>query len=72
MVTKTFPRYLFQARKLFPAFGKLEASLVRFLAPSSSPALANEGLFELTRPPLLTRAVSSSSAETTENQAVVR
>ena len=40
-------RCLFQTRKFFPAFGKLEASLVRFLATSSSPALANEGLFEL-------------------------
>ena len=49
-----------------------KSSLVRFLAPSSSPALANEGLFELTRHPLLTRAVSSSSAETTENPVVVR
>ena len=49
-----------------------KSSLVRFLAPSSSPALANEGLFELTRRPLLTRAVSLSSAETTENPVVVR
>ena len=55
-----------------PAFGKLEASLVRFLAPSSLPALSNEGLFELTRWPSLTRAVSSSSAENTENPVVVR
>ena len=45
----------------------LESSLVRFLAPSSSPALANEGLFELTRRPSLTRAVSLSSVETTED-----
>ena len=43
-----------------------------FLAPSSSPALANEGLFELTRRPSLTRAVSSAYAETTENLVVVR
>ena len=43
-----------------------KSSLVRFLAPSSSPALANEGLFELTRHPSLTRAVSLSSTETTE------
>ena len=40
--------------------------------PSSSPVLANEGLFELTRRHLLTRAISSSSAETTEDPAVVR
>ena len=72
MVTKTFPRYLFQARKHFPAFGKLEVSLVRFLAPSSLSALANKGFFEVTRHPSLTQAVSSSSAETTENPAVVR
>ena len=51
---------------------KLELTLIRFLAPSSLPALANEGLFERTRHPLLTRAVSSSSVETTENLAVVR
>ncbi len=44
-----------------------KSSLVRFLAPSSSPALATEGLFELTRRPSVTRAVSLSSAETTED-----
>jgi len=38
MVTKTFPRCLFQARKLFHEFGKPEASLVHFLTPSSLPA----------------------------------
>ena len=70
MVTKKFPLFLFQARKLFPGFGDLEASLVRFLAPSSSLALANEGLFELTRHPLLIR-VWLSFAETTKNQVVV-
>ena len=36
------------------------------LLMTSSTALANEGLFELTRRPSLTRAVSSSFAETTE------
>ena len=36
------------------------------LLMTSSPALANEGLFELTRRPSLTRAVSLSFAETTE------
>ena len=36
------------------------------LLMASSPALANEGLFELTRRPSLTRAVSLSFAETTE------
>jgi len=65
MVTKTFPWCLFQARKLFPAFGKLEVGLVCFLAPSSSPALTNKGLFEM---PFF----SSSSVETTENTAAVR
>jgi len=39
---KLFPRCLFQARKIFPAFGKLDASLVRFLAPSPL-ALPNKG-----------------------------
>ena len=33
---------------------------------TASTALANEGLFELTRQPLLTRAASLSFAETTE------
>ena len=66
MVAKTFPPMSFSAKKLFSTFGKLQAGLVHFLAPSSSPALANEGLFELTRRPSLTRAVSSSFAETTE------
>ena len=47
-------------------------SLVRFLAPSYSPALANEGLFELTRRPSLTLAVSLSSTETTNNPVVLR
>ena len=36
------------------------------LLMTSSTALANKGLFELTQHPLLTRAVSSSFAETTE------
>ena len=36
------------------------------LLMTSSPALAYEGLFELTRRPSLTRAVSLSFAETTE------
>ena len=57
----------FHARKLFPAFWKLEESLVRFFSPSFSLALTNEGLFELTRRPSFTRAVSLSSAETTKN-----
>ena len=43
-----------------------KSSLVRFLAPSSSPALANEGLFELIWRPSLTWAVLLSYAETTE------
>ena len=46
-------------------------SLVRFLAPSSSLALANERLFELTQRPSLKRAVSSPSAETNENPVVL-
>ena len=33
---------------------------------TASTALANEGLFELTRRPSLTRAISLSFAETTE------
>jgi len=45
MVTKPYPWCLFQARQLFPAFGKIEASLICFLAPSSLPALGNEGFF---------------------------
>merc|ERR1711951_191978 len=56
---------------------KLESELASFkedlnqvssvsLLMTSSPALANVGLFELTRRPSLTRAVSSSFAETTE------
>ena len=36
------------------------------LLMTASTALANEGLFELTRRPSLTRAVSLSFAETTE------
>ena len=52
------------SRHLF--IGILESSHVRFLAPSSSPALDNEGLFELTRCPSLTRVISSSFAETTK------
>ena len=36
------------------------------LLMTSSPSLANEGLFELTQRPSLTRAVSLSFAETTE------
>jgi len=42
MVTKKFPPDVFSKPEncLFPAFGKLEASLIRFLAPSSSLALA--------------------------------
>jgi len=60
MVTKTFPpNVFFQARKLFPAFGKLEASLVHFLALSSLLALSNEGLFELIGRTSLTQAVLS-------------
>ena len=54
------------------AFWKLEASLVCFLAPSSLQAPTNEGLFELTRHPSLTQAVSSSFGETTENLVLVR
>ena len=46
--------------------------VMTFLAPSNLPALANEGLYELTQRPSLTRAVLLSSAETTENLAVVR
>jgi len=63
MATKTFLWCLFQARKLFSAFGKLKEILIHFFAPCSSPALANEGLFELTQCPSLTQL--SSSAETT-------
>ena len=51
---------------------ELELDKGNFLAPSSLPALANERLFELTWHPSLTLAVSSSSAETTKNLAVVR
>ena len=56
---------------------KLESELASFkenlnqvssvsLLMTSSTALANEGLFELTRPPLLTLAVSLSLVKTTE------
>ena len=49
----------------FEGISKLEATLVPFLAPSSSLALGNEGLFEVTQRPSLTQALALSSTETT-------
>jgi len=54
-------RPLINAKNMKKRNWKVELSLVCFLAHSSFPALINKGLFELTRQPLVTQAVSSST-----------